>query len=133
MNTKSALVRSIGALLALFVFVSLPTTLLAVCYPTHDPLCELYYGSGTQLFLELETDCPINATLFVITSIDQPIPANVNPCHTGSTPCSGTSALANGTKLSIPYGHTLWVKMVAWRSDSGDSSIVSCDQHNPNW
>jgi hypothetical protein len=131
MKTKSAVVRSIGALLALLVFVSLPTSLLAVCN-TADPTCELYYGTGHNLFLELETACPANATIFFISSIDQPIPGNSYPCHNGPTPCSGTSTVASGTKVSIPYGHTLYIRMLAWRSDSGDSGIVDCDQHNPN-
>jgi hypothetical protein len=132
MKTKSMLVRSIGALLALLVLTALPTSLLAVCY-TADPVCELYYGTGHNLFLELESDCPPSGVIiFYISSIDQPIPGNINPCHNGVTPCSGTSWVANGTKLSIPYGHTLYIRMLAWRSDSGDSGIVDCDQHNPN-
>jgi hypothetical protein len=132
MKTKSALVRSIGVLLALLVFVSLPTSLLALC-STHDPVCKLYYGIGHNLFLELETDCPpSDVTIFYISSEDQPIPDNSNPCHSGATPCTGTSWVANGTKVSIPYGHTLYIRMLAWRSDTGDSGIVDCDQHNPN-
>ncbi len=133
MNTKSVLVRSIGALLALLMFVSLPGFVLAApCPGTCDPACELYYGTGTQLFLELETIYPSNATIFFISST-QPIPPNTNPCHDpNGNPCPGTSAVANGTKVPIPYGHTLYIRMLAWRIDKGDSGIVDCDQHNPN-
>ena len=133
MKTESALFRSFGVLVALLVFLALPSsTALAVpCYPSHDPYCELYYGIGTQLFLELETDCPTYATLFVRTALDSGYPPD--PCHdSNGNPCSGTSALSNGTKLSVPYGHTLYVKVLAWSSGTGDSNIVSCEQHNPN-
>jgi hypothetical protein len=134
MNTKSVLVRSIGVLLALLVFVSLPTSILASpCPGTCDPACELYYGTGHNLSLELETIYPSNATIFFISSVDQPIPATSNPCHDANgVPCQGTSAVANGTQVPIPYGHTLYIKMLAWRIDKGDSGIVECEQHNPN-
>jgi hypothetical protein len=129
MKTKSV-VRSIGVLLTLLVFVSLSTSLLAVCF-THDPICELYYGTGHNLSLEVSTSCPANATIFFISSLDQPIPGTTMPCHVGATPCQGTSAVPSETKIPIQYGHTLYIRMLAWRSDSGDSGIVDCDQHNP--
>jgi hypothetical protein len=130
MKTQSLPFRSFGVLVALLMFVS--TAFAVPCYPSYDPYCELYYGTGNQLFLELETECPTWATLFVKTAIDSGYPAG-DPCHVGATPCAGTSALANGTKLSIPYGHTLYVKVLAWSSSTGDSGITTCDQHNPNW
>ncbi len=130
MNTKSPLFRSFGVLLTLLLFVA--TSVAVPCYPSHDPQCALYYGTGSTLQLELETDCPSYATIFVITALDSGYPA-ANPCHNGATPCAGTSAIPNGSKISIPYGHTLYVKMIAWSSGTGDSQIVACDQHNPNW
>ena len=133
MNTKSILVRSLGVLLALLTFVSLPSSVLATpCPVICDPACELYYGTGTNLFLELETIYPSNATIFFVSSVN-PIPPNVVPCHDASgNPCQGTSAVPNGTKVPIPYGHTLYVRMLAWRIDKGDSGMVDCEQHNPN-
>lgn len=133
MNTESVLLRSIGVVLALLMFVALPTSVLAApCNHCCDPTCELYYGTGTQLFLELETSYPTNATIFFISSYS-PIPPGVVPCHDPfGNPCPGTGAVANGTKLPIPYGYTLYVRMLAWRIDKGDSGIVDCDQHNPN-
>jgi hypothetical protein len=130
MKTKSAVVRSIGVLVALLVFVSLPTSLLAVCYPAHDPQCGLYYGPPKVLYLELETDCPANATIFYTMTINQP--NNTDPCHNGATPCSGTYSCPNGTLISIPYGSTIYIRALAWRSDTVDSGVTACDQHNPN-
>jgi hypothetical protein len=131
MKTKSILVRSIGALLALIVFVSLPTTLLAiVCTPAYDPYCELYYGTGTNLFLELGTDCPTGATIFYTKTINQY--NSTDPTHTGTTPGPSTYSCAIGTKIGIPYGSTIYIRSLAWRSDTIDSGVTACEQHNPN-
>jgi len=132
MKIQSPLLRSIGALLALLVLVAFPPSAWADHGPCDDPYCELYYGTGHDLSLELGTDNPTGATIFYITSIDQPIPSNVNPCHNGVTPCQGTGAVISGSKISIPYGHTLWVKMIAWKATWQDSGVVECEQHNPN-
>jgi len=133
MKTKSPLVRSIGALLALLVLVALPSSVLASpCENICDPICELYYGTGHNLSLEVESIYPANTTIFFISSLDQPLPANSLPCHVGTNPCPGTVAVPSGTKVPIQYGHTLYIRSIAWRSDKGDSGVSDCDQHNPN-
>jgi|ERR1043166_1858311 hypothetical protein len=131
MNTKSIVVRSIGVLLALLVFTALPAPLLAeVCGTCHEPQCGLYYGSGTNLYLELETDCPTAATIFYTKTINTP--NNTDPCHVGANPCVGTYSCPNGTLLSIPYGSTMYIRALAYKSGLVDSGVTACDQHNPN-
>ncbi len=132
MNTKSVVVRSVGVLLALLVFVALPAPLLAeVCGTCHDPQCELYYGSGTSLYLELETDCPSAATIFYTKTVNQP--NNVDPTHSGATPGYLTYSCPNGTMIPIPYGSTIYIRMLAYKNGLVDSGVTACDQHNPNW
>lgn len=117
--------------MALLVFVALPSSVLAnPCGTPCDPYCELYYGTGTNLFLELETESPANAIIFYTKTFNQP--NTVDPTHTGSTPNSGTFSCANGTLIPIPYGSTMYIRAIAWRSDLGDSGVTACDQHNPN-
>jgi hypothetical protein len=132
MNTKSPLVRSIGVLLALLVFVSLPTTLLAICGYADEVYCELYYGTGTNLSLELGADNPSGLTIYYTSGIDHP--PTVDPTYNGITgaPGPGTSTCAPGTKIPIPYGHTLYIRALAWKYCWPPASITSCDQHNPN-
>jgi hypothetical protein len=132
MKTKSALLRSIGVLMALLVFVALPNSVLAnPCGgPPHDPYCELYYGTGTNLFLELGTDCPTGATIFYTRTTNQP--NYVDPTHSGTTPGYLTYSCPIGTKIPIPYGSTIYIRALAWRVEFGDSGVTACDQHNPN-
>jgi hypothetical protein len=130
MKTKSVLVRSIGALLALLVFISLPSSALA------DNTCsdvgfELYYGTGTDLALELECDNPTDATIFYTVTFNQE--NNYPPLHTDTTCGAHTSKFANGSKIHIPYGSTIYINAIAWKSGWRDSANVSsAEQHNPN-
>ena len=131
MNTKSVLLRSLGVLLALLVYVALPSSVLADHGPCDDVYIELYYGTGTDLALELSVDNPTGATIFYTMTLNQP--DNTDPTHNGATPGTGTSYFASGSKLHIPYGQTLYVRAIAWKSGWEDSVNVSAeDQHNPN-
>jgi len=133
MKTKSAVVRSIGVLLALLVFIALPSPLLAeVCGTCYEPQCGLYYGPPKVLYLELETECPSAATIFYTKTINTP--NNTAPCHNGPDACpgSGTYSCPNGTLISIPYGSTIYIQALAYKSGLNDSGVTACDQHNPN-
>lgn len=130
MKTKSPFTRSIGVLLALLVFAALPATLLANCGTADDPYCELVYGPGNSLYLKLVCPNPTGATIFFTYTLDTP--NTTDPTHSGSTPGSGTSACASGTLIPIPYGHTIYIRAICWKSCWSDSGVVACEQHNPN-
>jgi hypothetical protein len=131
MKTRSAVVRSIGVLLALLVFVSLPSSVLAdiTC---SDVTIELYYGTGTDLALELECDNPTGALIFYTVTFNTP--NNYTPTHSGTTTGPHTSYFASGSKIHIPYGQTIFINAIAWKSGWADSeNVSSAEQHNPNW
>lgn len=131
MKTKSALLRSIGVLLALLVFAALPNSVLGeLCDPAHDPYCEVVYGHGTTLYLKLITDCPTAATIFYTRTFNTP--NTVDPTHSGATPGYLTYSVPNGTLIPIPYGSTIYIRMLAWKLNMGESGIVDCSQSNPN-
>ncbi len=125
MKTKSVLLRSVSVVLALLVFVALPSSTLAVCSPAHDVAFYVEYGPGTTLYLDMETDCPPTATIFYTTN-------GATPTHIGPIPGPSTAAVPNGTGLSVPYGTTVCVKALAWRSGSADSGVTQACQHNPD-
>lgn len=137
MKRNSPLLRSIGAVLALLMFAALPSSLAGLCAHPCDPTCDFYYGIGdwTTNTEELETTYPSNAWIFYTKTVGT---ANNNdPCHDASgTPCpysqTGyyTYKVINGARVGLAYGIT-YLRMVAWRSDLGDSSVVACDQQNP--
>lgn len=122
MKTKSVLLRSVSVVLALLVLVS---STLAVCSPAHDVAFYVEYGPGTTLYLVMETDCPPTATIFYTTN-------GATPTHIGPIPGPSTGAVSNGTGLPVPYGTTVCVKALAWRSGSADSGVTSWCQHNPD-
>lgn len=139
MKTQSALLRPLGVLLALLVFTALPNSVLGeLCDPAHTPYCQLYYGQGTLLYLELETDCPTAATIFY--TITYNTPNSNDPCHYDNSPTvcppseTGytTYSVPNGTYIGVPYGQTVYIRMLAWKLNMKDSEIESCEQHNPN-
>ena len=131
MKTRPTLLRSIGVLMALLVFAALPNSVLATpCETCCAPACELYYGGGNNLYLELETSYPSDATIFFTKTINTP--NTTDPTHTGTSPGPGTYSCANGCLVPIPYNSTIYIRALAWRSDRGDSPITACDQHNPN-
>jgi|GEM_PF-6158929 len=131
MKTKSALVRSIGVLLALLVFVSLPSSVLADNGPCDDVYFELYYGIGHDLALEVSVDNPTGATIFYTVTFNTY--NNYTPTHSGTTPGPHTSYFASGSKIHIPYGSTMYINAIAWKSTWSDSvDVSSAEQPNPN-
>ena len=125
---KTALLRSIGVPLALLVCVALAGSVLAALCPTCcAPACSFYFG--TPNYLVLETTYPSNASIFYTITVSQP---NYNdPCHDAAgNPCFGTYKVPNGTHIQLAQGES-HLRMVAWRSDRGDSPIATCSQQNP--
>lgn len=124
----SSLFRSIGGLLALTAFVALPGSLAAPCEHCCAPDWEFYYDSGGNN-VELETTYPTNASIFYTLTLNG---TNTDPCHDGAgNPCSGTYKVANGSHIALAYGHESFFRMLAWRSDKGDSPVVAFSQQNP--
>lgn len=128
MKTKSALLRSIGVLLALLVFVSLPTYVLAICGICDDVSLELYYGTGRNLYIEVECPNPTGADIYFTTN-------GVTPTHDGDgNPGPSTLKVASGTLVPIAYGTTIHILAIAdkgycWLDSENVSEIY---QHNPN-
>lgn len=130
MKTKSPLLIAIGAL-ALFVLVALPTS-SARATECDDVYFELYYGVGNDIALEVSVDNPTGATIFYTMTFNQP--NNYTPTHSGTTCGAHTSKFASGSKIHIPYGSTIYISAIAWKSGWDDSPDVSSEeQHNPNW
>jgi hypothetical protein len=129
MKTKSHLLTSIGAL-ALFVLVAFASS-SARADACDDPYFELYYGVGNDLSLEVATDNPTGATIFYTMTLNQY--NNYTPTHTGTTCGPNTSKFASGSKIHIPYGSTMYINALAWKSGWDDSGVTSAEQHNPNW
>jgi hypothetical protein len=137
MKTESPLFRSIGVLLALLMFVALPSSVLATpcepCCPC-TPYCEFYYGTGgwQTNTLELETEYPTDAWIFYTKTLNAA--NNNNPCHVNGTPCTNvgytTYKVPNGAHIGLPQGIT-YIRMMAWTSGWGNSEIAECDQQNP--
>jgi hypothetical protein len=127
---KSPLFRSIGVLLALLVSVALQNSLAGPCPQSCAPTWEFYYGiSPAPNYVELETIYPSNASIFYTVTFDG---SNADPTHDGSgNPTGSTLKVPNGTHVGLAYGHESFFRMLAWRSDKGDSPIVAFSQQNP--
>ena len=114
-----------GALLALLVYVAFPSSAQA----TDDVTFDLYYGTGNNLYIEMDTDTPGAIIFFTLGINGQGYPAD--PTHNGSTPGYGTSRYYG--MVPISYGSTFYFAAVAWTESEGDSNVTYCEQHNPNW
>jgi hypothetical protein len=118
MKTRTALLHSIGVLMALLVFIALPSSLLASpCGTCYDPTFELVYGPGNQLKVKVVCGCPDNATIYY----------TVN----GGTPTHSSANSPSGLLISIPYGYTYCIQALASRSGYVDSGVSGICQHNP--
>jgi len=117
MKTKSIMFRSIGVLLALLVFATLPSSVLATCSPCHNPWFELVPGAGNQLSVKVECDCPPGATIYY----------TIN----GGAPTHSSPNAPSGVLISIPYGYTYCIRAIAAKSGSADSGVSTICQHNP--
>jgi hypothetical protein len=116
----------IGALLALLLIVAIPTP---AARATDDVDFELYYGTGNNLYIEMESPTAGAIIFFTLGINYQGYLAD--PTHTGSTPGYGTSRYYG--RVPISYGSTFYFAAVAWTEAGGDSSVTYYEQHNPNW
>lgn len=117
MKTKSPLFRSIGALLALLVFVTLPSsTALANCGQCADVDVYYEYAGPTGIQVEMECEYPAGAIIFYTTN-------GSNPTHTGSTP--GANTMIYYGPIYVPYGHCIRFKARAWKYCYYDSVNIT--------
>jgi hypothetical protein len=118
MKTKTALLRSIGVLMALLVFMALANSLLATpCDPCFDPTFDIIPGAGNQLKVKITSGCPSGATIYY----------TIN----GGTPTHSSPSAANGVEISVPYGYTYCIRALAAFSGKTDSGVSVICQHNP--
>ncbi|MFZ1220750.1 MAG: hypothetical protein WAO00_15760 [Chthoniobacterales bacterium] len=114
-----------GALLAFLIYVAFPSAAQA----TDDVSFELYYGSGNNLYVEMDSATP-GATIFFTLGINGQ-GYRPDPTHSGSTPGYGTSVYYG--MVPVSYGSTFYFAAVAWTESGGDSDVTYYEQHNPNW
>ena len=137
MKTESALFRSFGVLLALLVFLALPSsTALANCGQCADVAIEWYYDPGTAMHFELEVANPAGANIYFTTSLDNNACPDPTWNFTTGAPTGTTLVCYNctdGQDVPIPYTHTLNIKARAWKTCYSQSvNITEDSQHNPN-
>jgi hypothetical protein len=130
MKTRSALLPSIGALLALLLFVALPTpSAHASQGQCPDVDISWYYAGGNQIYFEVEVGS--GCDIYVTNSVDNPNFAW--PSRSGATPIYPTIKVASGSTFYIPYGHTMYIRAFAWKPAWTQSvNITTDEQHNPN-
>lgn len=130
MKTPSALLRSIGALLlALLVFVALPSSMLAKLQCS-DVDISWEYGGVNQIYYVLEVT-PSDCLIYVTNSVDNP--SFPDPSRSGTTPIYPTFAVSSGATIYIPYVHTMYIKAFGYKPTWLQSQNISYfEQHNPN-
>ena len=130
MKTKSALLPSIGALLALLLFVALPSsTARASQGQCGDVDIYWVYAGGNQIYFEVEVGD--GCDIYVTTSINNPnFPW---PSRSGATPISPTVKVASESRFYIPYNSTMYIRAFAYKPAWTQSvNTTSDEQHNPN-
>jgi hypothetical protein len=129
MTTKSALLPSIGALLALLLFVALPSPARANLGQCPDVDIEWYYGGGNQIYFELVVGD--GCDIYVTNSVNNPNFAY--PSRSGATPISPTIKVASGSTFYVPYGSTMYIRAFAFKPLWSQSvNLSEAEQHNPN-
>ncbi len=117
MKTKSPLFRSIGALLALLVFVTLPSsTALANCGQCADVEVYYEYAGPTGIQVEMVCKYPAGAIIFYTTD-------GSTPTHSGSTP--GANTFIYSGPIPVPYWHCIHIKARAWKYCYYDSVNIT--------
>jgi len=129
MKTKSVLLPSIGAFLALLVFVALPSpTAHASQGQCPDVDISWYYGGGTIIYFEVEVGN--GCDIYVTTGVDT---SPVDPSRSGATAVYPTIKVASGATFGVPYQHTLYIKAFAFKPLWTQSvNLSEADVHNPN-
>ena len=130
MKTKSALLPLTGVLLALLLFVALPSsTARGAQGQCPDVDIEWYYGGGNQIYFEVEVGD--GCDIYVTTSINNPNFAY--PSRSGATPISPTVKVLSGSTFYIPYGSTMYIRAFAYKPLWAQSvNLSEAEQHNPN-
>lgn len=130
MKTKSALLPSIGAFLALLLLVALPTpTARASQGQCDDVDIEWYYGGRNQIYFEVEVGD--GCDIYLTTSINNP--SFPDPSRYGYEPVYPTIKVSSGSTFYIPYGSTMYMKAFAFKPNWTQSVNLSyAEQHNPN-
>jgi len=128
MKTKSVLLPSIGAFLALLLFVALPSpTARASQGQCPDVEISVHSPSYHQMHFQVTegSGCDIYVTFAVDT-----VP--VDPSRSGTTPISPTLKVVSGSTFGIPYGHTGYIKAFGYKAAWTQSvSLSEADQTNP--
>ena len=121
MKTKSALLRSLGAL-ALFVLVAFPSSSALATGPCADPDIYYEYEGPTGIRVYMYSAPPHGATVFFTLNWS-------NPTHTGATP--GANTMIYYGPISVPSNSWMHFKALAWKQNYLDSGIVQVSVSNP--
>ena len=141
MKTESPMFRSLGVLVAVLMFIALPSsTVLASCGQTADVDVEWYYDAGTAMHFELEVANPTGTNIYyTVTLGDTNVPDDPTFDPGTGAPTGSTLVCYNctsGRDIPIPYKDTLNVKAIAWKTGIPchypSVNISSGSQHNPN-
>jgi len=128
MKTKSPLLRSIGAFLALLVFIALPSsTALASCGQCDDVNIYYEYEGWTGLQVEMEVEYPAGTIIFyTLNGSDPTHDIYGNP---------GSNTYIYGWPIGIPKRQCMHFRARAWKSgipcyyDSVNiSDLIMCNQ-----
>ena len=136
MKTESAFFRSFGVLVALLVFLTLPSsTALANCGQCADVDVGWEYGGGTGIYFELSVANPTGANIYFTTSLDDdPCPDPTwNPVTGVPTGSTLVCYSCTSQDVAVDYGHTMTIKARAWKYCYYQSVHITSDSvHNPN-
>ena len=121
---------AIGVLLAVLGFVAFPTSSASASQgQCGDVSISWYYGPGATIYYDLAVS-PSTCTIYVTTKLDTGYPDDPSWYSNGS-PISPTFIFSSD--ISIPYGHTMYIKAQAWQPNWTKSVNISSDeQRNPN-
>lgn len=124
---------SIGVLLALLVFVALPSSSARASQgQCGDVSISWEYGGPNDIYYELSVS-PSTCTIYVTTTLNNPTIVDPTWNFMTGVPISPTFTVANGAEIHIPLNSTMYIKARAWQSRWTQSvNISKDDQHNPN-
>ena len=122
MKTKSALLRSIGAL-ALFILIAFPSSSALAAGHCADPDIWYEYDAGpTGVRVLMYSAPPVGATIFYTLN-------GQNPTHTGSSP--GPNTMIFYGPVYVPYEQWMHFRALAWKLNYLDSGITYVSITNP--
>lgn len=137
MKTKSALIRSIGAL-ALFVLIAFPNSSALAAPKCGDPIVYYEYDgpTGLEVYMENTEDnlclpCSSSTeTPIIFFTVTTTVANNTNPTHNGPNPIN-CSIYTQG--IPVPYGYTQHYRVITYKGccSHQDSNVVVFDVTNP--